>query len=99
MRGAIRRALASTFFQPFRDELSHLSLRREHAEESQRSGVDYLFAVYEYGELAVSPFNELDIHLQLASQVSRHPGGLDTGDSITTATDRDRQISSDCACW
>jgi hypothetical protein len=78
--------------QSLRNQIAHATLGREDTKEGKGAGVEYHIAVDEDRELGVVAFDKLDVHLQLTPQVGRHPGGLDTGDSIAAAADGDRHL-------
>lgn len=78
--------------QSLRNQIANATLGREDPKEGKSARIEYLLAVDEHRELAVVAFDKLDVHLQLTPQVSRHPGGLDTGDSIAAAADGDRHL-------
>jgi hypothetical protein len=76
-----------------RDQLTHATLGWQDPKEGQGAAVEELLAVDEHRELAVVAFDKLDVNVQLTPQVGRHPGGLDTRDSIAAAADSDRHLN------
>ena len=82
--------------QTLRDQFTYATLGRQDTQEGQGAAVEDFIAIYEHRELAVVAFDKLDVHVQLTPQVGRHPGGLDTGDSIAAAADSDRHLYPLC---
>ena len=75
-----------------RHDLPHVGDRRQYAGERQRASVNDLFAIDEHLEFAVVTVFELDVCAKRLAQISRHPGGLNIGDSIPAAANCDRHF-------
>ena len=55
----------------------------------ERTGINHDFVVYEYFELPVTAVNHGHVTAELPAQVSRHPGGVEAGESVSAVTDCD----------
>lgn len=78
--------------ETFRNQLTDVAFRWKYTEEGKRAGVEHFLTVDKNRELAVATFLELDVCAEILSQVRRHPGGLDTRDSVATTTDRNGHL-------
>lgn len=66
-------------------ELPHAALRGQDTDEGERARVEHFDVIDEHGKLAVMTFDGTNVEAERASQVCRHPGGLDSRDSVAAA--------------
>jgi hypothetical protein len=70
-------------------EGANLPRRRQHTYESQRTSADDFFAFNKDREFTVAALNQFHLEAGVATQRSRHPGGVNARDSIRAAPNRD----------
>jgi len=78
--------------------------RWQDAKKGERTSVYHLFPVDQYRQLAVLSVHQRCFNAQLLAQEGRRTGGLDPRDSIATAPNRHRHVSTSLKktkknCW
>lgn len=69
--------------------LDNLSARGHNTECCESPAVDHGLTIHEYLVLAIAPVNHFDIDPQVLAELRRHPGGVQTRQSIRAITNGD----------
>jgi hypothetical protein len=85
----LRLGRAVTVFESFAYRADDSPGRGDNPQCREGAGIDHDVVVHEHFELPITAVNHGDVAAELPAQVSRHPGGVQAGESVGAVTDCD----------